>query len=271
MPPKKPTPFPAAALTAALRQLSGTTPPDSSRACAALRILQGASEHLPNLLRVEYKLAQELNESGERIGPDRDLWKIEHRDPFDAAAPFAIYMLDFGGRGLRPVDQDALMKIIELLLDANGSPAPIFPRAEIPPRRFLVDAVRAGMFAPPDEAVTTTTPAPVAKAVEPEATGGYFSHSALAKRHGVDSESLRKRLDRWRKGRLDGFTEQTERGPRDPKFIYIEAVVLPVIQKLKQSEAKREREKNLDAGKLSNVRLPVAGQKRPAKRPAKKY
>jgi len=66
--------------------------------------------------------------------------------------------------------------------------------------------------------------------------GGFYSSADLALRHHVNPESLRKRLDRWRPGQLgDGVIENTERAANQPRFLYSEEAVLPLILALKSA------------------------------------
>jgi hypothetical protein len=75
-----------------------------------------------------------------------------------------------------------------------------------------------------------------------------LSVNELAKRHQVPQEKLRKRLGRWREDAVDGWYEVADRRPRDPKYLYQEAAVLPIIQQFK-----------------SDLRRPTTGGQRPAK------
>jgi hypothetical protein len=75
-------------------------------------------------------------------------------------------------------------------------------------------------------------------AERPRPTGGGRGTSReLAEKHGVDPEKLRKRLDTWRQTHHDAFieTESAGRRPRDPRFLYDEEAVMPVILALQNS------------------------------------
>jgi hypothetical protein len=103
-------------------------------------------------------------------------------------------------------------------------------------------------------------------------TAGYFFYSELADRHGVDKDNLRHRLETWRKRNLlgDGWRENTDRGPRQPKFLFRESFVMHVIVALKQDEAHRGLKLKDRTGIPSKSRHSLAGRNLPAKLPAKK-
>ncbi|MGD9645073.1 MAG: hypothetical protein AB7U73_05130 [Pirellulales bacterium] len=63
--------------------------------------------------------------------------------------------------------------------------------------------------------------------------GTFLDVSSLAKRHDVNPAALRGRLDRWRAEHDAGFREVTNRKPKEPKYLYLESAVLPLIQELK--------------------------------------
>jgi hypothetical protein len=50
------------------------------------------------------------------------------------------------------------------------------------------------------------------------------------------SATLRKRLDRYREHKLDGWKKQDDRRPREPKYLYRLQDVKDVIQELASSE-----------------------------------
>ena len=59
----------------------------------------------------------------------------------------------------------------------------------------------------------------------------FLSHPDLARKYGRDPEKLRKKLERWRpKNRGDWKEiEASERGPRDPQYLYREVAVKPLV------------------------------------------
>ncbi len=67
---------------------------------------------------------------------------------------------------------------------------------------------------------------------------GYLSPAELAEQHGLDSEALRKRLERWRRKHMDGWIENTERKPTEAQFLYAPSVVESVIQQAKKASGK---------------------------------
>lgn len=77
-----------------------------------------------------------------------------------------------------------------------------------------------------------------------EIANAFMSAADLAKHYGVDTESLRKRLDRQReKHTLDTnlFIESQDRGKNKPKYLYNAKMVLHIIKKLKSKEASVKR------------------------------
>lgn len=98
---------------------------------------------------------------------------------------------------------------------------------------------------------------------------GFLGVKSLAQKHGVEAEALRKRLERWREKRLDDYIENDGRKPNEEKFLYREAAVLDIIHRMRTKQAQVSQENKICGGVKSRARLPIAGQKRPAKRPAK--
>ncbi|GMV79774.1 MAG: hypothetical protein AMXMBFR7_09580 [Planctomycetota bacterium] len=73
-------------------------------------------------------------------------------------------------------------------------------------------------------------------------SNGYFSSTDLAMRHGLDSEALRKRLERWRKENGEGWIETPNRKSRQPAATYQESAVWAVLKALKaRKETSSER------------------------------
>lgn len=71
-----------------------------------------------------------------------------------------------------------------------------------------------------------------------ELPAGRLSAKELAAEHGVPYDALRTRLDRWRRNNGAGWIEvsESERGPRDPKFLYEVAAVQSVIDEMKSKQ-----------------------------------
>jgi len=65
---------------------------------------------------------------------------------------------------------------------------------------------------------------------------GWYTHVRLAESFSVGKEALRKRLDRYREHKLDGWKKQDDRRPREPKYLYRLQDVKGVIQELASSE-----------------------------------
>lgn len=64
----------------------------------------------------------------------------------------------------------------------------------------------------------------------------WYTHDRLAEVFSVGKDALRKRLDRYRQSDLgDGWKEQTERRPREPKYLYRLKAVRAIIEELRAS------------------------------------
>jgi len=70
-----------------------------------------------------------------------------------------------------------------------------------------------------------------------ELSSAKMSARELAEKHTVDPDKLRKRLDTWRYDHDSGYVGVQNRKPREPKYLYDESAVMPVIEKLKQAAA----------------------------------
>ncbi len=68
-------------------------------------------------------------------------------------------------------------------------------------------------------------------------TGAKMSPRELANKHDIDNEALRKRLDRWRYDHDTGYVEVSNPTPREPKYLYDESAVMPVIDAMKAKSA----------------------------------
>jgi hypothetical protein len=68
-----------------------------------------------------------------------------------------------------------------------------------------------------------------------------LSAGDLASRFGVDPEAVRKRLDRWRKGTHDGWSEVTDRKPREPKYLFRFSAVSAILKEMASGETSSER------------------------------
>jgi hypothetical protein len=87
------------------------------------------------------------------------------------------------------------------------------------------------------------TAATATAANEPPMDGGKakMSHYDLAKKYRVDGEALRKRLDRWRYEHDTGYSEVSNAARNEPKYLYDESSVMPVIEDLKAKPVRRKR------------------------------
>jgi hypothetical protein len=77
------------------------------------------------------------------------------------------------------------------------------------------------------------TPSP--RSVDP---GAYLGAAAIAKMFNLPQNALEQRLKRWRANNMvgDGWIEDTERKPREPKFLYrVADITQPVIDRLQRA------------------------------------
>lgn len=63
----------------------------------------------------------------------------------------------------------------------------------------------------------------------------YYTHVRLAEIFNVEKEALRKRLDRYRVRRLDGWKVNEDRRPNEPKYLYMLNDVRGIITELQAS------------------------------------
>jgi len=73
---------------------------------------------------------------------------------------------------------------------------------------------------------------------------GWMNARALAEKHGLNPEVLRKRLDRLRAKHpldTDFFVESQDRGMNKPKFLYNEQKVMRIIESIKKKQASARR------------------------------
>ena len=107
---------------------------------------------------------------------------------------------------------------------ATGPSSRRFATASESDIRVFRDAGRKllGMIGPPPIAARVRTP-----------TLGMASCADLAAKHGIPPESLGKALQRHRASNDDGYHEVQTRRSNEPRYLYAEASVLPVIERLK--------------------------------------
>ena len=70
---------------------------------------------------------------------------------------------------------------------------------------------------------------------------GRMSARELASKYDVDPVALRSRLDRWRRDHDAGYIESTDPARNEPKYLYDESAVMPIIDALKTSATGRKR------------------------------
>ena len=87
----------------------------------------------------------------------------------------------------------------------------------------------------------------------PKDLAGWSSARGLAEKYNLSYDKLRTRLERWRHNNAEGWMEvsATERGSRDPKYLYELAAVQQVITKLQQ----KQRSPNVHREKISRAKI----------------
>ena len=63
----------------------------------------------------------------------------------------------------------------------------------------------------------------------------WYTYDRLAEAFAVSKDALRKRLDRYRTNRLDGWKENEDRRPREPKYLFHLKTVRHIIEDLQAS------------------------------------
>lgn len=85
-----------------------------------------------------------------------------------------------------------------------------------------------------------------------ETADGLFSSSQLAAQWKIDPEATRKALDRWREKHAggDGYQENTDRRPNEPKYLYSAKAVNPVMESLQSRATRRSIRRTKTSSKL---------------------
>jgi hypothetical protein len=63
----------------------------------------------------------------------------------------------------------------------------------------------------------------------------WYTHDRLAEIFNVGKDALRKRLDRYRSRNMNGWKENEDRRPREPRYLYQLRVVRPIIEEFRAS------------------------------------
>jgi hypothetical protein len=66
-------------------------------------------------------------------------------------------------------------------------------------------------------------------AIDDELNSGYASAADLARKYNIDPGTLKKRLERFRKGTMVGWVEVNDRGSRVPQFLFQESAVTHLL------------------------------------------
>ena len=82
---------------------------------------------------------------------------------------------------------------------------------------------------------------PQTAAPVPDTVSAKLSPNDPARKHGVSLGPLRKRLDRWRDEHDAEYSEVHNRKRTEPRFLYDESAVMPVIEALKAKSVGQER------------------------------
>jgi len=91
----------------------------------------------------------------------------------------------------------------------------------------------AGAMAQADKGSTGNDP--------PQSRSGKLKPSELASKHGVAQRALEARLERWRYEHDAGYVEVSNAARNEPKYLYDEASVMPVIEALKAKSVAQKR------------------------------
>ena len=70
---------------------------------------------------------------------------------------------------------------------------------------------------------------------------GWYTYVRLAESFSVGREALRKRLDRYREHKLDGWKKQDDRRPREPSYLYQLRAVKTIVEELRASSQRPAR------------------------------
>lgn len=88
-----------------------------------------------------------------------------------------------------------------------------------------------GRDAPPGSPEATSRPA-ASRSFADAHDDSLLSPVRLAAAFGVNADALRTRLNRWRRRHHEGWIENTERGPREPQYLYRVGTVRHIIRAL---------------------------------------
>jgi hypothetical protein len=71
---------------------------------------------------------------------------------------------------------------------------------------------------------------------------GYFAPAQLAEQYGIDTETARKALGRWRHENVfgDGYIENPDRRPNEPRFLYERRAVAAILEAAKDRATRRK-------------------------------
>jgi transcription initiation factor IIE alpha subunit len=85
-----------------------------------------------------------------------------------------------------------------------------------------------------DDGSRQTAPAAASPGIELDAHG-WYPYARLAEVFGVNKDALRKRLDRFCEENFNGYKENEDRRPREPKYLYQLQAVRKIIEDLRAS------------------------------------
>ena len=104
-----------------------------------------------------------------------------------------------------------------------------------------------GVYSPPITSGSPPSPPPP----EPQAAGNAkMSSRDLADKYKVNHAALRGRLDRWRCEHDAGYSEVSNPKRNEPKYLYDESAVTPIIDALKAKPKTHKRATNVQRKKI---------------------
>ena len=94
----------------------------------------------------------------------------------------------------------------------------------------------------------------LSEAVSSVVSDGFYSPSALAQKHGLKTDNVRKRLNTF-KGKNDSGWREVDRSSRQAQFVFQESAVIDILLKMKKRPANVQHGKKLPLSMASSKRL----------------
>lgn len=108
-------------------------------------------------------------------------------------------------------------------------------RAEIRAETLLATETRRRNM--PGQSATADPAAAPASSGKQRAATGKMSAKEIAEKHGLDQETFRRKLARWRKTALNGWFEDEDPIRHQPRYFYDERAVADIIEEMKDAGA----------------------------------